>query len=218
MDAASRTAINCIGETELEKIALARLNLAQDNINQALKILEDCKEHAEKSRHTGRLIQILCLMAIAHRHKNEINLSIENLLHALSIARPEGFMRTFLDLGEEIEELLKQIYLTYRSQSNLSEKDRLLNDYTFDLLAAFNQEKNKYSKRDNQEKYIFLTEREIEVLNFLSEGLTNKAIADRLIVAPSTIKQHLKNMYVKLDVHNRTQAVARGRELGLISE
>ena len=218
VDAASRSAINCIGETELEKIALARLNLAQDNINQALKILEDCKEHAEKSRHTGRLIQILCLMAIAHRHKNEINLSIENLLHALSIARPEGFMRTFLDLGEEIEELLKQIYLTYRSQSNLSEKDRLLNDYTFDLLAAFNQEKNKYSKRDNQGKYIFLTEREIEVLNFLSEGLTNKAIADRLIVAPSTIKQHLKNMYVKLDVHNRTQAVARGRELGLISE
>jgi LuxR family maltose regulon positive regulatory protein len=61
-----------------------------------------------------------------------------------------------------------------------------------------------------------LTEREVDVLRVLAEGASNKEIAARLIVAPSTIKQHLKNIYGKLGVHNRTQAVERGRELGLL--
>jgi ATP/maltotriose-dependent transcriptional regulator MalT len=61
-----------------------------------------------------------------------------------------------------------------------------------------------------------LTERELEVLQLLAGGLSNKEIAERLIVAPSTVKQHLKNIYGKLDVHSRTQAVARGRELALL--
>jgi LuxR family maltose regulon positive regulatory protein len=61
-----------------------------------------------------------------------------------------------------------------------------------------------------------LTNRELEVLRLLAEGLSNKAIADRLVVAPSTVKQHLKNIFSKLDVHNRTQAVARGQELELL--
>jgi LuxR family maltose regulon positive regulatory protein len=58
--------------------------------------------------------------------------------------------------------------------------------------------------------------RSIEMLTLLADGFTNKEIADRLVVAPSTVKQHLKNMYGKLDVHSRTQAVARGRELELL--
>jgi LuxR family maltose regulon positive regulatory protein len=61
-----------------------------------------------------------------------------------------------------------------------------------------------------------LTGRELEVLGLLAEGLSNKEIASRLVVAPSTVKQHLKHIYNKLDVHSRTQAVARGRDLGLL--
>ena len=64
--------------------------------------------------------------------------------------------------------------------------------------------------------YEALTDRELEVLRLLAEGFSNKTIAGKLFVAPSTVKQHLKHVYDKLDVHSRTQAVARGRELGLL--
>jgi len=61
-----------------------------------------------------------------------------------------------------------------------------------------------------------LTPRELEVLKLIAEGLSNKEIAQTLVIAASTVKQHLKNIYGKLDVHSRTQAVARGRELNLL--
>ena len=61
-----------------------------------------------------------------------------------------------------------------------------------------------------------LTERELEVLRLLAEGITNKEIARRLVVAPSTVKQHLKHIYRKLDVHSRVQAIQRGQDLDLL--
>ena len=61
-----------------------------------------------------------------------------------------------------------------------------------------------------------ITERQLDVLRLLAQGLSNIEIAARLVVAPSTVKQHLKNIYAKLDVHSRTQAVARARERGLL--
>lgn len=92
--------------------------------------------------------------------------------------------------------------------------------YEYELLEAFQQEgelHKVYSPASLDGSMIDpLTEREREVLRLLSEGISNKEIASRMVVAPSTIKQHLKSIYSKLDVHNRTQAVARGRELDLL--
>ena len=61
-----------------------------------------------------------------------------------------------------------------------------------------------------------LSERELEVLHLIANGLTNQAIAETLVVALGTVKAHTASIYAKLDVHNRTQAVARARELGLL--
>jgi LuxR family maltose regulon positive regulatory protein len=102
----------------------------------------------------------------------------------------------------------------------------LIQAYTRDLLDAFQQEgsadKSQATEAASPSLLLAktlidpLTDRELEVLRLLAEGLSNKTIAGKLIVAPSTVKQHLKHIYGKLDVHSRTQAVARGRELGLL--
>jgi LuxR family maltose regulon positive regulatory protein len=95
--------------------------------------------------------------------------------------------------------------------------------YAVDLLGAFRREVGRlsaspdagaHSSSAGEPPIDALTPRELDVLLLLAEGLTNKAIAGKLIVASSTVKQHLKNIYSKLDAHSRTEAVARGRELG----
>ena len=121
-------------------------------------------------------------------------------------------MRIFLDLGQPLRGLLERLATPGPT-----------GDHVRDLLDAFRQESEAQRSRKAGAAVALsevlvdpLTERELEVLQLLAEGLSNKEIATRLIVAPSTIKQHLKNIYGKLDVHSRTQAVARGRELALL--
>jgi LuxR family maltose regulon positive regulatory protein len=122
----------------------------------------------------------------------------------------------FLDLGWPLYELLE------RSAASAP----VAGEYVQSLLDAFRREREAQRSRMAEKAPLAptlaqpladpLTERELEVLHLLADGLSNKEIGDRLVIAPSTVKQHLKNIYGKLDVHSRTQAVARGRELALL--
>jgi len=94
-------------------------------------------------------------------------------------------------------------------------------DYVRQLLGAFpvdesEQAASTKSKVDQSELIEPLSDREIEVLQLIAEGLTNQEISSRLYVTLNTVKTHTRNIYAKLGVHTRTQAVARGRTLGLI--
>ena len=172
---------------------------------------------AESGGRTGRLIEILCLQSIALNFQNKTSEAVEILLQALSLARPEGYIRTFIDLGQPIFDLLKQVKVQNTAAKKQSTAiTQVIEDYVLGLLKAFEQDRATQSEGENQNLISPLTDRELEVLGWLAEGLTNKAIANRLVVAPSTVKQHLKNIYGKLNAHNRTQAVSRGRELELL--
>jgi len=217
VETANQWAEACNGGTELEQLVLARLWLAQDKAADAQRLLNTQLIHAEKGGRTGRLIEILGLLAIAQNMQGQTDEAVASLSHALSLARPEGYKRVFLDMGSPLYFLLEQI-----NSKDIPTGNTFINDeYVRDLLDAFqnqNQAAATASESSPFPKTVSdnLTEREKDVLLLLAEGLTNKQIANQLIVAPSTIKQHLKNIFRKLDVHSRTKAVARARELNLL--
>jgi LuxR family maltose regulon positive regulatory protein len=216
INAARRWAACCNGGSEREQIALARLSLAEGRASDAQHLLERQQALAEAGGRNGRLIEILGLQALALEAQDRAEEASVALFQAVSLGRPEGYVRVFLDLGWPLYELLERSAVSAP----------LAGDYGRDLLDAFRQERQAQQNRAVRSAAPTptlaealadpLTERELEVLHLLAEGLSNKEIAGRLVVAPSTVKQHLKNIYGKLDVHSRTQAVARGRELALL--
>jgi LuxR family maltose regulon positive regulatory protein len=209
LDAARQWARCCQGGSEREQIALARLWLAEGRAAEASQLLERQRALAEAGGRNGRLIDILGLKALALEALGQHQDASTALLQALSLGRPDGHVRAFLDLGWPLHELLE------RSAAGAP----IAGDYVHDLLEAVRREREAQRSRPAGAATPLadpLTDREREVLALLAEGLTNKEIASRLVVAPSTIKQHLKNIYGKLDVHSRTQAVARGQELDLL--
>jgi LuxR family transcriptional regulator, maltose regulon positive regulatory protein len=217
VETANHWAEACIGGTELEQLVLARLYLAQDKAADAQRLLNPQRIHAETGGRTGRLIEILGLLAIAQNMQGQTDEAVALLSHALSLARPEGYMRVFLDMGSPLYCLLEQIIPQDISAGSTFIKGEyvrgLLDEFQRQNQAAATASKSSPFPKTHLDN---LTDREEDVLRLLAEGLTNKQIANQLVVAPSTIKQHLKNIFRKLDVHSRTQAVARGRELNLL--
>ena len=127
--------------------------------------------------------------------------------------------RVFVDLGSQLQAVLKR--LDKRSPNN---------DYIQRLLAAFVDEQRKKTSSNNQllsagpgsaQNYSvandLLTAREMDVLILLREPLSNKEIASKLYLSPSTVKRHTINLYGKLGVHSRREAVATAIDLGIIT-
>jgi LuxR family maltose regulon positive regulatory protein len=128
------------------------------------------------------------------------------------MAEPEGFVRTFVDEGPAMSELLSEV-LQARQRGYLDAAGRVSTQYLAKLLAALDQASGvPASGRRLAEP---LSERELEVLALIAAGETNGEIAGKLFISISTVKTHINNLYRKLGARSRTQAVARARELGL---
>lgn len=125
---------------------------------------------------------------------------------ALALAAAADALRSLLDLGAELPDLLNLI----ASDNNLAPE---AHGFVIRLQALTGPSSAPPPAAPLAEP---LSEREYDVLRLLAEGLTNRQLADKLMVAEGTIKTHLMNIYGKLDAHNRTQAIARARDLGLI--
>jgi ATP/maltotriose-dependent transcriptional regulator MalT len=198
-------------QNELEYLALARHNIAQAQYDEALRILKSLLAIAQSLSRTSREIETLIQLALAYEGLEETDKSLSALEQALSLAEPRGYLRTFVDEGQPMENLL---------QKALSKE--IAPEYIHQLLAAINVDKArlsaKHAEKTNQSGLIEpLSEREIEVLQLIAEGLTNQEIAAHLFLAPSTVKVHTRNIYRKMGVNHRTQAVKKARGLDLLS-
>jgi LuxR family maltose regulon positive regulatory protein len=193
-----------------EHVVLARLLMAQDRPDEARALLEPLLPRIEQQGRIGMVIEIHVLRTLALQAQSDVAQAMTALERALSLAEPGGYVRIFVDEGPPMARLLCQ-----------AAARGIAPEYTGRLLAAFPDsefEPAVSSKTQKLKPQMVepLSERELEVLQLIAEGFSNREIAQKLFLSVSTVKVHTYNIYSKLGVHSRTQAVAKARALGVL--
>ncbi len=194
---------------------LARVRLAEGRPQEAAQLLTRLLAVAEAGGWSGDVIEILMLQALAQQAQGASTQALTTLGRALALAEPEGYVRLFVDEGAPMAALLAQ------SAARRAPSDPLL-IYIEHLLRAFPEPQRqaqmvRCSTLERSNALVeSLSERESEVLRLLATGLESPEIARELIIGVSTARTHIKNIYGKLGVHGRVQAIERARALGLV--
>jgi LuxR family maltose regulon positive regulatory protein len=200
-----------------QELLLARLMLGLDRPDKALPLLDSQETSLEEQgrRVSRRMIEVQLLRALAFQAQDRTDQALASLERALSIAEPGGFVRTFVDEGEQMALLLRQ-----------AASRGIAPGYASQLIAAFDTAVAREAADTlpyphaqppvDQTLIEPLSEREMDVLRLLSTGLSNPEIGQELFIATSTVRSHLKSIYSKLNVHKRWDAVHRAEELGLL--
>jgi LuxR family maltose regulon positive regulatory protein len=193
-------------------LSQARVHLFQGNPLETLEILQSFRQQVEAIGWKDEQLRAVILQAVAYQAAGETDQALPLLGEALASAEPGGFIRIFLDEGEPMAQLLSKA------------ADRgVMPSYVEKLLAAFEAEKQKIGASSSlppvttvQSLIEPLSQRELEVLQLIAQGLSNHEISNRLFLALDTVKGHNRRIFEKLQVQRRTEAVARARELGLL--
>jgi LuxR family maltose regulon positive regulatory protein len=196
-----------LAQTHELPISQARVHLAQGDAAAALAALAPLRQQMEAKGWQDKTLKVMVLQAVAlHAHGAKDD-AMQLLGDALALAEPGGFIRTFVDEGAPMAQLLYQ-----------AAARGIMPDYTAKLLAAFEAEELKSAgiPPPSQPLVEPLSPRELEILQLIAQGLSNREISERLFLALDTVKGHNRRIYGKLQVQRRTEAVARARELGLL--
>jgi LuxR family maltose regulon positive regulatory protein len=199
---------------ERQEVARARALLAQDQPIAALQRLEPALQRATAGQRWGHVLEIRLLQALAHQRLDEEAQALAALSEAVHLGEPEGYIRSFVEEGAPMEVLVYRLRRRCGKQGPTS--------YLDTLLTAFQQESKAHqpAEKSSQSQLLPepLSERELEVLQLLAQGVSNHEIAQQLVIAYDTVKRHVSHIFAKLGVTNRVQAVKQARQLGLLDE
>jgi LuxR family transcriptional regulator, maltose regulon positive regulatory protein len=190
----------------------ARLLRAEGRQREALGLLEEPREEAEASGRTGDLIDVLTLQALALWEGSKRERAVGTLAEAMVLAEPEGYVRTFVDEGPPMAEILCGML---EAQQRGSLDPPVPARYLRKILMVLERDSARTGSPVGELPEP-LSGREHEILQLVAAGKSNRRIASELFISVGTVKTHLNNLYRKLEVRSRTQAIARARELKLI--
>ena len=194
-------------------LVLARVLLAQHRAGEAAELLERLRAAAVSQSRAGSLIEIDALRALALAVVGDEDAAVDALAGALTLAGPQGYIRIFADEGQAMAALLGKLIAAQRTEPSAA---RVSFGYLARLQRAF------VTERATRETVVLpaivepLTGRELEILRMMTAGRSNQSIAGELVVTLDTVKKHVSHVLGKLGAANRTEAVARARELSLI--
>ena len=202
---------------EQNSISYARLLVAEGAPERALDILDVLMSETEQNQHNRHLVEALLVcgdaLALQGRHEE----CVERLERAVNVAADAGFVRLFAEESSRLQALLLELpALQSQGSWQRSLKSMLQSQENPDTTGQEETKPATISKEQDLAEP--LSQRELEVLELINAGGANKDIAVRMGIAPATVKAHIRNLYGKLGVGRRTEALARARELGLLSQ
>ncbi len=205
---------------EYQDHTLAMIWLAQGKALEALRFLESRQSKLEENEIVYYLVENLAIQALANQRLGNQVQAAETVLRALRLAEVPGFTQAFSGLGFEMALLLT------RTRTGLNASDRLRGtiDHVIEAfaerdrtnLASASQPAAAVLSATSEDWFEELSEREVEVLRWMARGMSNAQIAAQMVVAESTVKKHINHIFGKLGVENRTQALIKARERGLL--
>ena len=175
----------------------ARILVARQDYPAALALIERLLAMAEAGGRGGVVIELLILQSRALQAQDKLDSALAALQRAVTLASQEGYVRIFVDEGEAMLQLLRLFVVRFGAT-----------DYSARLLRSFGR---------TGETRELLNEREIEILRLLATGMSNREISEALFITVGTVKWHTNHIYAKLGVKSRGEAVAKAKELHLIS-
>ncbi|MBV9323847.1 MAG: helix-turn-helix transcriptional regulator [Chloroflexi bacterium] len=183
---------------EPEALILVRVRRARGATPSVVALLQRLLAPAERLGRTDSMIALRVQLALVRAQAGEAQSALAALGHAVTLAEPAGYVRVFVDEGEPMQALLRPLL-----------RRGVCATYTARLLQAFDS-----GAQRAMPTAALLTPREREVLRLLALGLSNRAIAERLVTSEATVKSHVHHLIDKLGVASRTEVLVRARELG----
>ncbi len=179
-------------------ITLARFLLAQHQAAQARSLLEQLVQPAQETGQLRQELHLRAMLALALHAQDESRAATAQLVRVLERAEAEDYVRTFIDLGPAIQALLR-----------LASAQSSVTQYASRLLAAFGEPAPPELAEP-------LSRREREILRLVAAGMSNREIAQALVMTVGTVKWYVNRIYDKLQVRGRVQAIERARALRLL--
>jgi LuxR family maltose regulon positive regulatory protein len=202
---------------EVPTITHCRVLIAEGSdagLTQAEKRLQESLEMNRDNHNTRAIIEILSLLSLVCKGQGKDAEALSLLKRSLDLARPGEWIQPFIEPGPPMADLLNRL------------EKRDADDFTGKILTALNESQSQVSTADVPPGHKIphlqalvepLTNRELDILELLAERLQTKEIAEKKFISPETVKSHLKNIYQKLGVSNRREAVVKAKSLGIIT-